>query len=131
MAMSRSENMRRIRSKDNSPERTVRSIVHLLGFRFRLHREDLPGKPDLVFPSRKKLIFVNGCFWHGHGCPGVARKPKTNTEYWVKKIRDNKKRDVRNHRKLRILGWQILVIWECETEEDPERLRGRLLSFLR
>lgn len=131
MAMSRSENMRRIRSKDTSPERTVRSMVHRLGFRFRLHRKDLPGKPDLAFPSRKKVIFVNGCFWHGHGCRSVARKPKTNTEYWVEKIRENKKRDARNRRKLRTMGWETLVIWECETEKDPERLRDRLVSFLR
>lgn len=129
MTMSRSENMRRIRSKDTSPERTVRSMAHRLGYRFRLHRKDLPGKPDLVFVSQKKVILVNGCFWHGHGCRNVARTPKTNTKYWTEKIRTNKKRDARNQAKLRSMGWGILVIWECEID-NADALRKRLISFL-
>ncbi len=129
MGMSRSENMRRIRNKDTAPELMVRSLVHRLGYRFRLHRKDLPGKPDLVFPSRKKVIFVHGCFWHGHDCPSVARTPKTNTGYWVEKIRHNTERDARHWSELKALGWHVLVVWECELK-DAEALPSRLTSFL-
>jgi DNA mismatch endonuclease (patch repair protein) len=129
MGMSRSENMRRIRSKDTAPELMVRSLVHRLGYRFRLHRKDLPGKPDLVFPSRGKVIFVHGCFWHGHDCPSTARTPKTNTGYWVEKIRRNTERDVRHRSELNALGWDVLVVWECEIK-DAEALSSRLTSFL-
>jgi DNA mismatch endonuclease (patch repair protein) len=104
-------------------------MAHRLGYRFRLHRKDLPGKPDLVFVSQKKVILVNGCFWHGHGCRNVARTPKTNTKYWTEKIRTNKKRDARNQAKLRSMGWGILVIWECEID-NADALRKRLISFL-
>jgi DNA mismatch endonuclease Vsr len=129
MGMSRSENMRRIRSKDTAPELKVRSLVHRLGYRFRLHRKDLPGKPDLVFPSRRKVIFVHGCFWHGHDCPSVARTPKTNTGYWVEKIQRNAERDVRHQSELKSLGWDVLVVWECELR-DAEALSSRITSFL-
>lgn len=130
MGIGRSENMRRIRSKDTKPEMIVRSMVHKLGFRFRLHRRDLPGCPDLVFPSRRKVIFVHGCFWHGHTCPEVARTPKTNTEYWVQKIRGNIERDNRNQEKLKALGWRILVVWECETKIET-KLARRICRFLK
>ena len=107
--------MSRVRGKDTSPEIKVRSLTHRLGYRFRLHRKDLPGKPDLVFPSRKKVIFVHGCFWHGHDCPRGKRTPKANTGYWTEKIRKNGERDVKNQAELQSLRWQVLVIWECET----------------
>ncbi|MGD0820867.1 MAG: very short patch repair endonuclease [Desulfomonilia bacterium] len=106
--------MSRIRGKGTSPEMKVRSLTHRLGYRFRLHRKDLPGKPDLVFPSRKKVIFVNGCFWHGHDCPRGKRTPKANAGYWIDKIRKNIERDAKNQAELQSLGWNVLVVWECE-----------------
>ncbi|HDR14899.1 MAG TPA: DNA mismatch endonuclease Vsr [Desulfobacteraceae bacterium] len=121
--------MSRVREKNTSPELKVRSLVHRLGFRFRLHRKDLPGKPDLVFPSRKKIIFVHGCFWHGHDCSRGKREPKSNTEYWVEKIRRNTERDSRRQSELKALGWDVLVTWECELK-DAETLSERLKSFL-
>jgi len=129
MAISRSENMRRIRSKDTNPELRVRSTAHKLGFRFRLHKRGLPGKPDLVFHSRKKIIFVHGCFWHGHNCRSVARTPKTNTIYWVEKIRKNINRDLKIQAELMALGWDILILWECVTE-NPDLLKSTIKSFL-
>ena len=120
--------MRAIRSKDMLPELTVRSLVHKLGYRFRLHRSDLPGKPDLVFPSRRKVIFVHGCFWHSHECK-IAHVPKSNKDYWGPKLRRNKTRDVQNVKELRVDGWKVLVIWECRTR-DERRLIGQLKRFL-
>lgn len=125
----RSALMSRIRSKDTGPERVVRSLVHRLGFRFRLHRRDLPGTPDLAFPSRQKAIFVHGCFWHGHVCK-VGKMPKSRTEYWGPKIIENRARDARKRRKLARLGWRSLVIWECETK-DSSSLARRVEEFLR
>lgn len=121
--------MSRVREKDTSAELKVRSLTHRLGYRFRLHRKDLPGKPDLVFPSRRKLIFVNGCFWHGHDCARGARIPKTNREYWVGKIQKNIERDRNNQDILESLGWDILAVWECEIK-DVERLARKLVAFL-
>jgi len=121
--------MRQVKSEDTSPERLVRSLLHRLGYRFRLHRHDLPGSPDIVFPSRKKVIFVHGCFWHGHSCPRGARIPKTNTEYWMNKIARNKMRDRQRLEELRSLGWDALVVWECEIK-DIDALRARLSDFL-
>lgn len=121
--------MSRVRGKDTSPEIIVRSLVHRLGYRFRLHRKDLPGKPDLTFPSRRKVIFVNGCFWHGHDCLRGDRKPKSNVEYWRKKIRRNNQRDEVNQKRLKKLGWEFLVIWECQIK-DQEKLKTVLVSFL-
>jgi len=121
--------MRQVKSEDTSPERLVRSLLHRLGYRFRLHRRDLPGSPDIVFPGRKKAIFVHGCFWHGHSCPRGARIPKTNTDYWLKKIAKNKERDRRRLEELRDLGWDVLVVWECETK-NIDALRSRLERFL-
>jgi len=121
--------MSRVREKNTSPELKVRSLIHRLGFRFRLHRKDLPGKPDLVFPSRKKVIFVNGCFWHGHDCARGNRLPKTNWEYWVEKIHRNIERDANHQSNLKALGWDVLVVWECEIK-DTKELAKRIDDFL-
>ena len=122
--------MSRVRAKDTTPERRVRSLAHRLGYRFRLHRRSLPGCPDLVFPSRKIALFVHGCFWHGHACARGDRLPSTNVEYWKNKIARNKVRHDRHADDLRELGWRVLVIWECETK-DTEALRSRLDAALR
>jgi DNA mismatch endonuclease (patch repair protein) len=126
--MDRSANMRAIRSKDMRPELAVRSLVHRLGYRFRLHRKDLPGKPDLVFASRRKVIFVHGCFWHSHGCK-IAHAPKSNLAYWGPKLERNRLRDKKNIGQLSASGWKSLVIWECETSDEPG-LRKRVVKFL-
>lgn len=129
----RSEVMRRIRGKHTKPELLVRSLVHRLGYRFRLHRRDLPGKPDLVFPTRKKVIFVNGCFWHYHDDPDCkrARLPKSNQEFWTPKLQGNRERDKQNQARLNELGWEVLVIWECQIpRKDPELLRQQIRLFL-
>lgn len=126
----RSERMSLVRSKNTKPEMAVRSIVHHLGFRYRLHRRDLPGNPDLAFPGRHKLIFVHGCFWHRHGtrCP-LTRLPKSRLSFWVPKLEQNKKRDDKNRRRLRAAGWKVLVIWECQLKEK-ETLAKRIFTFL-
>lgn len=113
----RSDNMRRIKSKDMKPELLIRSLVHRMGYRFRLHAKDLPGKPDLVFRSRRKVIFVHGCFWHGHERAGCldGRVPKSNVGYWGPKLVRNKKRDAEHIAALEAAGWKVKVIWECET----------------
>ncbi len=105
-----------IRSKGMKPEMTVRRLLHSMGYRYRLHRRDLPGKPDLVFPGRRKVIFVHGCFWHQHADPSckIVRRPKSNREYWLPKLEQNVIRDAENRARLEELGWQVLVIWECE-----------------
>jgi len=121
--------MSRVRGKDTSPEKIVRSLAHRLGYRFRLHRSDLPGKPDVAFPSRRKVIFVHGCFWHGHQCARGNRKPKTNETYWREKIRRNVERDDKHKRDLALMGWRTLIIWECQIK-DEEALRSALISFL-
>ena len=126
--MDRTANMRRIRSKGMVPELAVRSMVHGMGYRFRLHRKDLPGKPDLVFVSRRKVIFVHGCFWHSHDCK-VAHVPKSNPDYWVPKLQRNRLRDSKNLEALRSDGWQPLVIWECELK-DSRSVGGRVKRFL-
>lgn len=120
--------MRRIRSKGMLPELAVRSIVHQMGFRFRLHRKDLPGRPDLVFVSRRKVIFVHGCFWHAHDCR-IAHTPKSNAAYWGPKLERNKARDVRNIEALGAAGWKPLVIWECEIRSG-RTLQKRIRAFL-
>jgi DNA mismatch endonuclease (patch repair protein) len=127
--MNRSENMRRIRSKDMRPELAVRSLVHKMGYRFRLHRRELPGKPDLVFVSRRKVIFVHGCFWHSHeGCKS-AHVPKTNLDYWEPKLERNRARDARSIAALKADDWKTLVIWECETHTGST-LKKRIKAFL-
>lgn len=127
----RSENMRRIKSKGMKPELLVRSIVHGIGFRYALHRKDLPGKPDMVFALKKKIIFVHGCFWHGHRSKHCVdgHLPKSNLEYWVPKIAGNRKRDARNRLALKNKGWKVLEIWECETK-DLISLRKKIRKFL-
>lgn len=127
----RSRNMSAIRSKGMRPEVTVRKLVHSMGFRYRLHRSDLPGKPDLVFGSRRQIIFVHGCFWHSHASVHCvdARIPKTNTGYWSAKLGGNVERDAKQLHLLRQAGWRVLVIWECETH-DATRLEKLLRAFL-
>lgn len=128
----RSENMRRIKNKGMKPEMLVRSLLHALWYRFRLHKRDLPGKPDLVFPSRRKVIFVHGCFWHGHDDPACVdgrRQPKSNLEYWLPKLARNKARDADNAAALASLGWQVITVWECETRQ-PDALKQRITAFL-
>jgi DNA mismatch endonuclease (patch repair protein) len=127
--MDRSANMRAIRSKDMGPELVVRRLVYKMGFRYRLHKKDLPGKPDLVFASRRNVIFVHGCFWHSHqGCKG-AHVPKSNLGYWGPKLQRNCERDVRTIEALTGCGWNPLIIWECETK-DEEKMKERIRAFL-
>lgn len=125
----RKRTMRSVRSTDTSPEMTVRRLLHSMGYRYRLHDKNLPGRPDIVFSGRKKVIFVHGCFWHGHECKAGHKIPKTNSEYWIAKLTRNKERDMRNQSLLTDLGWWILVVWECETR-DVESLKQMLRSFL-
>jgi len=127
----RSERMSRVRGKNTKPEMAVRSLAHRLGYRFRLHRSDLPGKPDLVFPSRRKAIFVHGCFWHRHPNPGckLARLPKSRRDFWIPKLEGNRQRDLRDQAKLNAMGWNSLVIWECQVRER-EWLKERITGFL-
>jgi DNA mismatch endonuclease (patch repair protein) len=128
-AQQRRLNMSRVKGRDTKPELLVRSIVHGLGYRFRLHGKGLPGRPDLVLPRHGKVIFVHGCFWHGHaGCRRAAR-PSTNREFWDRKIDGNVARDAANVRALRRAGWKVLVVWQCATK-DRARLEKRLGEFL-
>lgn len=108
---------------------TVRSITHAMRFRFRLHRRDLPGTPDLVFPRLKAVIFVHGCFWHQHACPAGNRTPKSRIDFWKKKLEGNVTRDSRNIRMLRKQGWRVMIIWECQMN-DIEKLASRINKFL-
>jgi DNA mismatch endonuclease (patch repair protein) len=125
----RSENMRRIRAKDTSPEKTVRRLVSGMGLRYRLHVAKLPGKPDIVFSKLKKIIEVRGCFWHQHkGCLD-SHIPKSNRSYWGPKLRTNKRRDRQNEKKLKAMGWRLLNIWACELS-DEEHLKESLDAFL-
>ncbi|SAL15551.1 DNA mismatch endonuclease Vsr [Caballeronia udeis] len=124
----RSALMGRIRSKNTRPEIAVRSILHRLGYRFRLHRKDLPGCPDIVLPKYRKIILVHGCFWHGHTCR-LASKPKSNQEYWTAKIKSNQVRDARNLDILRREGWRVLEIWECEVRV-VDGLMEKLMTFM-
>lgn len=125
----RSEQMSRVRSKDTKPELAVRRLVHSLGYRYRLHGKKLPGNPDLVFASRQKVIFVHGCFWHRHPRCRNTRLPKSRLDFWKPKLEANRKRDLRNQRKLRQLGWRYLVVWECATS-DVDRLSEKIVAFL-
>lgn len=128
----RSENMRRIQSKGMKPELIVRQALHAQGYRFRLHRGDLPGKPDIVLPRYRKAVLVHGCFWHGHpdpACVDGRRQPKSNLDYWIPKLTRNKDRDAANLLALRALGWDTLIVWECETK-NLDALNSRLRWFL-
>ncbi len=121
-----------IRGRDTKPEMRVRRLVHALGYRYRLHRRNLPGRPDLVFGPRRKVIFVHGCFWHRHQSPlcKLARLPKSRQDFWLPKLEANQMRDERNKGKLINLGWDVLEIWECETG-DIEKLQNSIKGFLK
>lgn len=125
---SRSRIMSRIRGKNTKPEIVVRRLIHAMGYRYRLHRKNLPGTPDLTFPVRRKVIFVHGCFWRQHNCPRGIR-PVSNTEFWNRKLDRNVRRDRKNLTMLRRNGWSVLVLWECEMRE-PEALTNRIVEFL-
>lgn len=121
--------MSHIRGKDTTPEWAVRRMVHAMGFRYRLHVKGLPGKPDLVLPRHRKIIFVHGCFWHAHGCRTARRPPATHACFWKEKFAKNVQRDQQALRALWQSGWQVLVVWECEAK-DLDRLRALLSAFL-
>lgn len=123
--------MSRIRAKDTGPEMVVRKMVHAAGYRYRLHRKDLPGKPDLVFPSRRAVIFVHGCFWHGHPDPTCkdAALPKSRLDYWLPKLSRNKERDAVSTEALEAAGWKVLTVWDCELKE-LELTKTRIMEFL-
>lgn len=124
-----SSRMRRIDAKDTKPELIVRKLVHGMGYRYRLHRADLPGKPDLVFPARRKVIFVHGCFWHRHNCRAGKINPSVNTSYWQPKLERNRQRDEENLAALRASGWNTLVVWECQIKKAGG-LATRIQKFL-
>lgn len=123
--------MARVRSANTRPERIIRSLLHRLGYRFRLHAKELPGSPDIVLRPRRKAIFVHGCFWHQHGDPAcrLARKPKTRLDFWLPKLNANSERDKVSLSKLDALGWKTLIVWECELRH-MEQLENRLVAFL-
>lgn len=123
----RSFNMSRIRARDTKPELLLRRGLHARGFRFRLHRRDLPGRPDLVFPSRHAAVFVHGCFWHGHNCP-MCRMPATRPAFWRAKIAGNRARDRKAVAALTALGWRILIVWECALRGPARQPEGAVLS---
>jgi DNA mismatch endonuclease (patch repair protein) len=125
----RRRTMQAVKSKDTAPELLVRSLAHRMGYRFRLHRKDLPGKPDLVFPGRRKAIFVHGCFWHGHDCARGARVPKNNRDYWTKKIARNRERDRGACTALTLSGWKYLILWECNLGNE-QGLKAQVRKFL-
>lgn len=120
--------MQSVKSKDTKPEMIVRRLLHSMGYRYRLHRKGLPGKPDIVFPGRKKAIFVHGCFWHWHGCP-KGQLPKSRLDYWQPKLAKNVKRDRTKQEQLKALGWRVFVVWQCEIH-DCEALGINLQGFL-
>lgn len=125
----RSSIMARVRAKDTKPELAVRRLIYASGYRYRLHSKKLPGKPDMVFAGRHKVIFVHGCFWHRH--PGCAncRIPKSRVEFWENKLNGNRQRDLRTQAELERLGWKVLVVWECELK-DPDTIIKRISEFL-
>lgn len=125
----RSANMRAVKSCNTEPEKIVRRLSHKLGYRFRLQASNLPCKPDIVFPGRRKVIFVHGCFWHHHSCKHGSQTPKTNTSFWREKITKNVERDTKDLTRLRKAGWRVLVVWECQTK-TPNKLASRLERFL-
>lgn len=127
----RSKQMARVRHRDTHPELVVRRLLHAMGFRFRLHRNDLPGKPDIVLPRYGAVILVNGCFWHRHPDPNckLARMPKSRLDFWKPKLEGNRARDLRTQSELDAMGWQYLVVWECQLRH-MEQLQNKLLAFL-
>jgi DNA mismatch endonuclease, patch repair protein len=120
--------MQAVKGQDTGPEWAVRRFLHRLGYRYRLRPRNLPGKPDIVFPSRKKAIFVHGCFWHCHGCR-IGRPPKSRLDYWLPKLEANRARDDTKAAQLMAMGWSVLIVWQCETK-DHDTLREKLLAFL-
>jgi DNA mismatch endonuclease (patch repair protein) len=126
----RKQIMSRVSDKDTKPELIVRSVLHRLGYRFRLHRKDLPGKPDILLPKYKKVILVHGCFWHGHAGCSRSKRPSTNKEFWNNKLDKNIKRDFNNIEQLKNLGWDVLVIWSCEVN-DTDNLKKIITRFLK
>jgi DNA mismatch endonuclease (patch repair protein) len=128
-AEKRSAVMRRVKGRDTTPEMKVRKALTKLGARYRLHRKDLPGNPDVVLPGRRLAIFVHGCFWHGHDCARGAREPKANRDYWLAKIARNRARDERSRTALTALGWRVETLWECDLK-DARALEARLASLL-
>ncbi|MBN2396604.1 MAG: DNA mismatch endonuclease Vsr [Candidatus Atribacteria bacterium] len=126
----RSENMRRIRSTGSIPEMIVRKMIHKMGYRYRLHNHSLPGRPDIVLPKHCKIVFVHGCFWHQHKkCKDGCRIPQSRSNYWIPKLERNIKRDKKNRYNLKNMGWEVLVVWECETKK-LEKLTGKITYFL-
>lgn len=121
--------MSAVATHDTPAEIFLRKALHRLGYRYRIAPRELPGKPDLVFPSRRKVIFVHGCFWHGHGCR-YGRLPKSRPEFWCPKIQGNRKRDTKQRRRLRLLGWSSAVVWECSLKRNSEREISRIVRFL-
>lgn len=126
----RSWNMSRIKGRDTGPERLVRSLLHRRGYRFSLHRKDLPGRPDIVLPRYRTVVFVHGCFWHRHPGCGYSYTPKSRAEFWQEKFRQNVQRDAKAKQDLEALGWRVLCVWECETKNE-EVLASRLESELK
>jgi DNA mismatch endonuclease (patch repair protein) len=120
--------MQSVKTQDTGPEWLVRRLLHAKGYRFRLHAKHLPGRPDIVFPSRKKAIFVHGCYWHGHKC-SKGQLPKSRLDYWGPKIEANRERDARKSSELKALGWGTLTVWQCQTK-NPQKLERRLIAFL-
>jgi DNA mismatch endonuclease (patch repair protein) len=125
----RSERMSRVRSRDTKPEMLVRRLVHKMGYRYRLHARKLPGNPDLVFPSLRKIIFIHGCFWHRHGSCKNTRWPKSRLAFWKPKLEENRQRDAANHRRLRRMGWRVMTVWECKLAQT-EAVSRRVKRFL-
>ena len=130
ISASRSKNMSAIKSKNTKPEVEVRKLLHSMGFRFRLHKKDLPGSPDIVLPKYKTVIFVHGCFWHRHQNCKYASNPKTRVDFWNKKFNDNIERDNKNQEKLKSLGWESKIIWECEIK-DKKELEKKIIANLK
>lgn len=127
--LKRSAVMRRVKGRDTGPEKTVRRLLTALGARYRLHRKDLPGKPDIVMPGLRLAIFVHGCFWHGHDCARGARVPQQNRDYWLGKVGRNRDRDIATRAALQAAGWRVEVIWECDLK-DEAALADRLARML-
>lgn len=125
----RSEIMKKVRGKDTELEMKVRRLVHGMGYRYRLHVGKLPGRPDLVFPALRKVVFIHGCFWHRHSCRAGNSTPTSRANYWLRKFERNQKRDAGNIKDLKRTGWRVLVIWECMTK-DPKKLRTKLMRYL-
>ena len=123
-------NMSKVKGKNTKPELAVRKWLWANGYRYRLHKKDLPGKPDIVFSGRKKVIFIHGCFWHKHDC-GHFSWPKTNTEFWKKKIMKNVSRDIRNKELLKSLGWDVLTVWECSLKKNEPEIYAKITAFLK